>query len=131
EDGPLPQDVVGAVLQPEDVTPEVEQPADATGGTAASDGTPAGPAVARQKKVDWPPKRLVRTCVATQQSSDEFGPLVAQEAYSRGFFEAKRRAFLGDGLKYNWTIQRKWFKDFEAIADFIHPLSYLYVSATA
>jgi hypothetical protein len=75
--------------------------------------------------------RLVRTCVATQQSSDEFGPLVAQEAYGRGFFDAPRRAFLGDGQKYNWAIQHKWFKDFVAIADFIHPLSYLYVAATA
>jgi hypothetical protein len=81
--------------------------------------------------VDWPPKRLVRTCVSTQQRSEEFGPLVAQEAYARGFFDAPRRAFLGDGQKYNWTIQRKWFKDFEPIADFIHPLSYLYVAATA
>jgi hypothetical protein len=69
--------------------------------------------------------------VATQQRSDTFGPLVAQEAYSRGFFAAPRRAFLGDGQKYNWAIQHKWFKDFVAIADFIHPLSYLYVAATA
>jgi hypothetical protein len=127
----LPQDVVAAVLQPEDVVPEVEPPEDTVEGMASSDGIPTGSDVRQRKKVDWPPKRLVRTCVATQQSSDEFGPLVAQEAYSRGFFSAPRRAFLGDGLKYNWTIQRKWFKDFEAIADFVHPLSYLYVSATA
>jgi hypothetical protein len=129
EDLPLPQDVVSAVVQPEEV-PEVEPSQDTVEGTAASDGMPAGSAVAERKKGDWPPKRLVRTCVATQQRSEEFGPLVAQEAYSRGFFSAVRRAFLGDGQKYNWTIQRKWFKDFVAIADFIHPLSYLYVAAT-
>jgi hypothetical protein len=35
------------------------------------------------------------------------------------------------GQKYNWSIQRKWFKDFEAIADFIHPLSYVYLTAMA
>src|SRR5205085_11137214 len=83
------------------------------------------------RRADWPPERLVRTCVATQRRSEAFGPLVAQEAHARGFFEAPRRAFLGDGQRYNWAIQRKWFKDFEAIADFVHPLSYLYVAATA
>lgn len=91
-----------------------------------------GPAAANSAaEVEWPPKRLVRTCVATQRSSAAFGPLVAQEAYARNFYASGRRAFLGDGQKYNWTIQQKWFKEFEAIADFVHPLSYLYVAATA
>jgi hypothetical protein len=80
--------------------------------------------------VAWPPERLQRTCVATQQDSDAFGPMVAAEAYARNFHAAPRRAFLGDGQACNWTIQRKWFKDYEAIADFVHPLSYLYVAAT-
>jgi hypothetical protein len=125
-----PQDVAIGQLQPRQKPTEVEAALEQTGAGCNLAEVPAEPA-AQSKKVDWPPKRLVRTCVATQQSSEEFGPLVAQEAYARGFFEASRRAFLGDGLKYNWTIQRKWFKDFEAIADFIHPLSYLYVTATA
>jgi hypothetical protein len=122
-------DVVTVGQMPEETPQQVQQVAEQTG--PASDQTPGGSITLPRKKVDWPPKRLVRTCVATQQSSDMFGPLVAQEAYSRGFFDAPRRAFLGDGLKYNWTIQRKWFKDFEPIADFVHPLSYLYVAATA
>jgi hypothetical protein len=91
----------------------------------------AGAAGQPRQEQEWPPKRVVRTCVSTQQNSAAFGPLVAQEAYARGFYAAARRAFLGDGQAYNWTIQQKWFKDFEPIADFIHPLSYLYVSATA
>jgi len=98
--------------------------------SAAAEGDGSASA-AERKKPDWPPKRLVRTCVASQQSSSEFGPRVAQEAYARGFFDAPRRAYLGDGLKYNWSIQKKWFKDFTPITDFVHPLSYLYVSATA
>jgi hypothetical protein len=128
---PEPQDVATQVVKPEQMAAEAEP--DAVGAKASptpadAPGSPAGvPAV----KVDWPPKRKVRTCVATQQSSAEFGPLVAQEAYARGFYDAKRRAYLGDGLKYNWTIQQKWFKDFEPITDFVHPLSYLYVAATA
>jgi hypothetical protein len=79
----------------------------------------------------WPPARVARTCVASLCDSAAFAKVVAQEAYARGFFQAARRAFLGDGQKYNWSIQRKWFPDFEAIADFIHPLSYLYLTAMA
>ena len=79
----------------------------------------------------WPPARVARTCVASLCDSAAFAKVVAQEAYARGFFQAARRAFLGDGQKYNWSIQRKWFKDFEAITDFIHPLSYVYLTAMA
>jgi hypothetical protein len=127
---PLPQDVANDALQLEETPAEVQQPDEPLAAVAMPEG-PAESAGSEQKKVDWPPVRLVRTCVATGRSSEEFGPLVAAEAYARGFFEAPRRAFLGDGQKYNWTIQRKWFKDFVAIADFVHPLSYLYVTATA
>jgi hypothetical protein len=111
--------------------PAVEPAGDPTRAAADAAAVATPSAAPPRKKRDWPPQRLVRTCVATQQSSDTFGPLVAQEAYRRGFCAAPRRAFLGDGQKYNWTIQQKWFKDFVAIADFIHPLSYLYVAATA
>jgi hypothetical protein len=79
----------------------------------------------------WPPPRGERTCVATMRPSDEFGPMVAAEAYARNFYAAERRAFLGDGQHYNWTIQTKWFADFEPIVDFVHVLSYLYAAATA
>lgn len=79
----------------------------------------------------WPPKRSQRSCVATMRDSDAFGKMVATEAYARNFYAAPRRAFLADGQRYNWTIHQKWFKDFEPIADFVHPLSYLYAAATA
>jgi hypothetical protein len=118
-------------LSPEEPPPTVASAVDPSPADAEGSPLPAADAAPPRKKKDWPPQRLVRTCVATQQSSATFGPLVAEEAYRRGFFAAPRRAFLGDGQKYNWTIQQKWFKDFVAIADFIHPLSYLYVAATA
>jgi len=79
----------------------------------------------------WPPKREVRTCVATMADSDQFGRMVAAEAHRRNFQAAGRRAFLADGLLYNWTIHRKWFKEYEPITDFIHPLAYLYSAAGA
>jgi hypothetical protein len=69
---------------------------------------------------------VARTCVASLCDSAAFAKIVAQEAYARHFFAAARRAFLGDGQKYNWSMQQQWFKDFEPITDFIHPLSYLY-----
>ena len=80
----------------------------------------------RKKKQDWRPKRRVRTCVSSLCDSDEFGPKVAAEARRRRFFEAERRAFLGDGLKWNWVLQENWFPDFEPILDFVHPMTYVY-----
>lgn len=77
----------------------------------------------------WRPKRLMRTCVSSMVSSDEFGPLVAGEAQRRGFYDAPRQAFLGDGLGWNWTLRKKYFPGFIAIVDFVHPLSYIYQAA--
>lgn len=79
----------------------------------------------------WRPQRLVRTCVSSMVSSAEFGPLVAAEAQRRGFYQAARRAFLGDGQAWNWTLQETHFRDFVAITDFVHPLGYLYAAARA
>jgi hypothetical protein len=77
------------------------------------------------------PKRLVRTCLASLQDSRAFGPLVAAEAQSRDFYQAGRRAFVGDGQAYNWAIHKGYFPDFEAIADFLHVLCYVYLAAWA
>lgn len=80
----------------------------------------------KNKSPDWRPRRLVRTCVSSMCNSDEFGPKVAAEARRRDFFQATRRAFLGDGLAWNWTLQKRWFPNFEPILDFIHPMTYVY-----
>ena len=88
----------------------------------SSDGPPERPM--------WPPPRGARTCLATTRDSTGFGKMVAAEAYARNFYPAGRRAFLGDGQAYNWTIHQKWFADFEPIVDFVHVLSYLYAAAT-
>jgi hypothetical protein len=78
-----------------------------------------------------PAERLLRTCVASMYSSDAFGPLLAAEAQSRAFFEAPRQAFVGDGQQYHWSIRRAYFPHFEAIADSLHVLCYLYPAAWA
>ncbi len=73
----------------------------------------------------------VRTCVASMTDSHTFGKLMAAEAQERGFYQAKRRAFLGDGAAYNWAIQKAHFADFEPINDFLHLLCYIYMAAWA
>lgn len=78
---------------------------------------------------DWRPKRLVRTVLSSMAEAKEFGRQMAREARQRRFPEAKGKAFLGDGLGWNWSIWRKHFAAFVPILDFIHPLSYLFVTA--
>lgn len=80
---------------------------------------------------DWRPKRLVRTVISSMKSSRDFGRQMAREARQRRFFEANARAFLGDGLPWNWTIWKEHFPTFTPILDFIHPLSYLFLAAKA
>jgi hypothetical protein len=80
----------------------------------------------------WPPKRTEngRTCVATMQDCHAFGKMVAAEAYRRNFHAAPRGALLGDGGAWIWTQHTKWFPYLTPVADFVHPLTYLYVAAT-
>src|SRR6185503_20656960 len=63
--------------------------------------------------------------------SKGFGQQMAREAKRRRFPEARARAFLGDGLPWNWSIWRRHFPAFTAILDFIHVLSYLFLAAKA
>jgi hypothetical protein len=98
----------------------------ATSAASTTDSSQAG------SKPDWPPKRTQdsRTCVATMQDSEAFGKMVAAEAYRRNFQAAPCGALLGDGGKWIWTLHRKWFSWLTPVADFVHPLTYLYVTAT-
>lgn len=79
----------------------------------------------------WRPKPLFRSCLSSLCSSDEFGPMMAAEADRRGFFTASRRAFLADGLNYNWAVQREHFPSFVPILDFIHPIERLHQTSQA
>lgn len=83
-------------------------------------------------KKAWPPKRTknARSCVATMQGCAEFGKMVAAEAYRRNFQAAPRGALLGDGSAWIWNLQDKWFRDLTPVVDFVHALTYLYVTAT-
>ena len=81
--------------------------------------------------VEWQPETLFRTCLSSLLESDDFGPLMAAEADARGFYAAPKRAYLGDGQGYNWTIQQRWFPTFTPVADFVHVVEYLYEAAKA
>jgi hypothetical protein len=100
----------------------------AKGPPIAGVGPPPAPP---PERIDWQPGRLVRTCVATTRDSDAFGRLVGAEAKARDFETASRRAFVGDGQAYNWAIQRRWFRDYTPIVDFIHVLGYVWQAAGA
>ncbi|MCB9921174.1 MAG: LysR family transcriptional regulator [Planctomycetaceae bacterium] len=79
----------------------------------------------------WRPERLFRTCLSSLCGSDSFGRMMEAEAESRGFFQAQKRAFVGDGLAYNWTIQKRHFPTFTAILDFPHAMERVHEAAKA
>jgi hypothetical protein len=105
-----------------------------SGEPSAAADEPAGPPPSdpppRRPAEESAPGRL-RTCLASLRDSRSFGPLLAGAAQRRGFYRARRRAFLGDGQAYNWAIHKGYFRDFEPIVDFLHVLCYIYLAAWA
>jgi hypothetical protein len=88
--------------------------------------TSAGP------KGDYkPPEVCSNRILASRNDWEDFTPIVAGEAWSWGFQKAERKAFVADGAKCNWTLQKRCFAQFVPILDFIHALSYVYAAATA
>jgi hypothetical protein len=75
------------------------------------------------------PEPLVRSVVASTKAIGQFGPLLAGQAYQRGFMGAKRKAFVCDGMACNWTLQEKHFSRFTPILDFVHAICYIYHAA--
>ena len=65
--------------------------------------------------------------------SEEFGWLVAAEVQRRGLDKAQRKAYVCDGLKYNWSIHEMHLLPwgFVPILDFLHLLAHLYFAAQA
>jgi hypothetical protein len=65
------------------------------------------------------------------EGSEAFGWMAAAAAEGRGFFTAAAKAFVSDGLPYNWSIQRRHFADFEPIRDFVHAAGHVHDAAKA
>ena len=74
---------------------------------------------------------LVKTVVATRRGYDHLGQAMAGEAFARGFNKAKSKAFMGDGLKVNWSLWSTHFSHYTPITDLMHALSYVYGAAIA
>ena len=79
-----------------------------------------------KKRPAHKPKRILRTVLSSMKNSTEFGKEMKKEALRRNFSQAVRKAFVGDGLACNWTIHAAHFRDYVAILDFIHAVSYVY-----
>ena len=77
------------------------------------------------------PRRVLRTALSSMVRSEEFGPMMEREAQRRRFPEASLRAFLGDGLNWNWSIWKEHFPTFVPILDFIHAIQYMFDAAMA
>lgn len=103
--------------------------------TDAPTSEPNGTAQDGDKKPDrtrWsggPP--LVKTVVTTRRGYVHLGLALAAAAYHRGFNLASAKAFLGDGLKANWTLWSRYFSHYTPIVDLMHALSYVYAAAVA
>lgn len=74
---------------------------------------------------------LVKTIIATRRGYDHLGWALAGEAFARGFNRARSKAFMGDGLKVNWSLGSTHFSHYTPITDLMHALSYVYAAAIA
>jgi hypothetical protein len=77
------------------------------------------------------PVGLVRTAVATTRPVEEFGWMVAAEATRRGFYQAARRAIVGDGGNWIEPLGQHYFSGWTQVLDFVHLVAYLYAAAQA
>lgn len=75
------------------------------------------------------PRRVLRTVVSSMACSEQFGPMMKREARRRRFFDAPLRAFLGDGLNWNWSIWKEHFPTFVPVLDFVHAIHYVFAAA--
>jgi hypothetical protein len=77
------------------------------------------------------PVGLVRTAVATTRPVEEFGWMVSAEAMRRGFYQATRRAIVGDGGNWIGPLGQQHFTGWLQVLDFVHLLAHLYGAAMA
>jgi hypothetical protein len=78
-----------------------------------------------------PPQVLAKRMLGSRCAWPEFGPKLAEAAWSWGFYGARRQAFVADGSDNNWTIWRERFSSFVPVLDIIHALSYVFAAAMA
>jgi hypothetical protein len=90
---------------------------------------PPSPSPRRPRGAPTHPVGLVRTAVATTRPVEDFGWMVAAEATRRGFYQAPRRAIVGDGGNWIGPLGQQHFSGWVQVLDFVHLLGYLYTAA--
>jgi hypothetical protein len=89
-----------------------------TSSSAASDGL-VGPSLQS------------RQVVASRQSWEAFGPLLASQAWYQGFAAVSRKVFVSDGSPTLEKLQRTYFSHYTSVLDILHALSYSLAAARA
>lgn len=72
-----------------------------------------------------------RSVVASRQSWEAFGPLLASQAWYHGFAAARRKVFVSDGSSTIEKMQRIHFPHYTSVLDILHALSYGLAAARA
>ena len=72
-----------------------------------------------------------RSVVASRQSWEEFGALLASQAWYRGFAAAPRKVFISDGSATIEKLQGTYFSHYISVLDLLHALSYSLAAARA
>jgi len=88
------------------------------------------PAAAAAEAVEGPTVEQ-RYVVASRQSWEEFGPLLASQAWYRGFAAARRKVFISDGSATIEKLQRTHFSHYISVLDILHALAYALAAARA
>lgn len=72
-----------------------------------------------------------RHVIASRRSWEEFGPLLASQAWYLGFAAAPRKVFVSDGSPSIEKLQQMHFSRYTSILDLLHALSYSLAAARA
>ena len=95
----------------------------------ADDEATNGPLACSAATTYQPPELVNRDVLASGESSQAFGWQLETRARALNFSAAARQAFVADGAKTNWRIQRTHFPRATPIADLMHALSYAWSAA--
>lgn len=93
--------------------------------------TPTESATGRE--LPWSPRVKRRDVVATCGDCRELGRILVARAWHLGYFQAQRKAFVGDGGSWIWKLWEGAFQPFGfvPILDLMHAITYVYAAATA
>jgi hypothetical protein len=67
------------------------------------------------------------TYLTTFRDVVDFGSLLRSEAMKRGYANAEKTVFIGDGAEWIWNIADNFFRDAVQIVDFYHACEHLHV----